>query len=502
MKHHFHNRSVHLSFTPYTPLTSLLPLLIGGRPFSPSNEFGDSPGLSRKYDPQEELEQALGGLQTFLHENINNQEREEEGEGVGVGYGGGESGRGGEIGSPNMTSSGRPKWSRGAIGRVRSPKQILGMTADASARRGRSPTASGSWTDPQDRIDVETLAVQGLRAKDWQTNMLRLTDLFHYLQLPPPGEFAQIDAALPDAKLIEVLDLGGSFQTSVEMFERLASEIQAIAMYRRYLALNAYVLDARDARSEMSSRGLAKAAARRKLGTANSEKFGGFGGFRGFSGSSLDDKTTDLPMSPFYTIAPRGRSPPLSPPPGYHGDEGGLGGLSSSPSSRGGMGAMGSRFESGFLEIENGEGGMLGEDGLDGQGDVSVVRGEGEGEGLGDGNGYSRRDVIPPPTTRPTTGESGGGHGLIQSDLIKRIQTTSAGSKHRAKHAYLLDIAMGEGSDDENNGEGGQGSVSVCASDMAHIPKLDKRELLSMGDVPYLLQVVTLLINNNSYCLH
>ena len=51
---------------------------------------------------------------------------------------------------------------------------------------------------------MELLAVQGLRAKDWQTNMLRLTALFHYLQLPPPGDFAQTDAALPDAKLIEV----------------------------------------------------------------------------------------------------------------------------------------------------------------------------------------------------------------------------------------------------------------------------------------------------------
>ena len=50
---------------------------------------------------------------------------------------------------------------------------------------------TGSWVE--DRIDVESLAVQGLRAKDWQTNMLRLTDLFHYLQLPPPGRQLLLD---------------------------------------------------------------------------------------------------------------------------------------------------------------------------------------------------------------------------------------------------------------------------------------------------------------------
>jgi len=42
--------------------------------------------------------------------------------------------------------------------------------------------------------------------------MLKFANLFSYLQLPSPGDFAETDAAHPDARLIEALDLGNVFQ--------------------------------------------------------------------------------------------------------------------------------------------------------------------------------------------------------------------------------------------------------------------------------------------------
>ena len=153
--------------------------------------------------------------------------------------------------------------------------------------------------------------------------------------------------------------------------------------------------------------------------------------------------------------------------------------MSTTRSSRKGKNGESFRSQGGGLDGDNDEGGgWVGDFGMDGQeGDVTMLPGDGMEEEGEEGEGMGQTDVIPPPSTRPATGDSSHGRGLIQSDLVRRIQTTSAGSKHRAKHAYLLDIAMGEGSDDENNNqEGGKmgsvASLSICASDMAHIPKL------------------------------
>ena len=117
---HTHPITPYTPLTPYPPSTPSTPT-VPGRPLSPSNDLlGDSPGLRSKYDPQQELEQALGGLQSFLHDNINSQEREGEGDGEGEGgaeggrYGGGGSGR-----QEDMRNNGSsPQWSRGAVGRV------------------------------------------------------------------------------------------------------------------------------------------------------------------------------------------------------------------------------------------------------------------------------------------------------------------------------------------------------------------------------------------------
>ena len=235
----------------------------------------------------------------------------------------------------------------------------------------------------------------------------------------------------------------------------------------------------------MGTRGLAKAAARKRLGTAAS--FGGFGGFRGMAGYDID-RTVELPMSPFKAITPAGRRPPADRP--FHPDEGGLG--ATDPTD---IGAAGGGPAGGVL------GGALD--------DMSAVGGGGgwaEGSLLDTNHGHGHGDD-PPPRSRgraggttggstrasspatPTSASGAGAKRLKTSEFFKRAHTpTTAGEKHRAKNAYLLDVAMGSEDDDDDEDNAALGpSLTVSACDTADVPRLDKQDLVPIHDVPYML---------------
>ena len=104
--------------------------------------------------------------------------------------------------SPSHAATGKP-WS--ALGYPTDAHADADADADAGVGVGAG-ASTDSWmhADNEPDVHIDALAMQGLRAKEWQATMLKYTDLFRYLQLPPVGDFAQTDEALPDAKLIEV----------------------------------------------------------------------------------------------------------------------------------------------------------------------------------------------------------------------------------------------------------------------------------------------------------